>query len=90
MTIYVDELRDVREVMGRGRPGLWCHMVTDDGLEPLHALARQIGLPQRAFQAHARHPHYDLTPSLRAQAVALGAVEVSTRQLSSILKKKDM
>ncbi len=89
MTIYVDELRDVRAVMGRGRPGLWCHMVSDDGLEPLHALAHQLGLPPRAFQDHARHPHYDLTPSLRAQAVTLGAVEVSTRQLATILSEKE-
>ncbi len=88
MTIYVDELRDVRAVTGRGRPGLWCHMVSDDGLEPLHALAHQLGLPQRVFQAHPRHPHYDLPPFLRAQAVALGAVEVSTRQLATILRKK--
>ncbi len=89
MTIFVDELRDVRSVTGRGRPGLWCHMVSDDGLEPLHALAHQLGLPQRAFQDHPRHPHYDLTPSLRAQAVRLGAEEVSTRALAKILSKKE-
>ena len=88
MTIYVDELRDVRTIIGRGRPGLWCHMVSDDGLEPLHAFAHQLGLPPRAFQAHSRHPHYDLTPSLRAQALALGAVEVSTRDLAKILTKQ--
>jgi hypothetical protein len=89
MTIYVDELRDVRTLIGHGRPGMWCHMVSDDGLEPLHALAHRLGLPRRAFQAHPRHPHYDLTPLLRARALALGAVEVSTRQLAKILAEKE-
>ncbi len=89
MTIYVDELRDVRALTGRGRPGLWCHMVSDDGLEPLHTLAHQLGLPRYAFQAHPRHPHYDLTEALRAEAVALGAVEVSTRQLARILAERE-
>ncbi len=89
MAIYVDELRDVRALIGRGRPGLWCHMVSDDGLEPLHALAHRLGLPRHAFQVHPRHPHYDLTPSLRAQAVALGAVEVTTRQLAKLLAERD-
>ncbi len=89
MTIYVDELRDVRAVMGRGRPGLWCHMVSDDGLELLHDLAHQLGLPPRAFQDHPRHPHYDLTPQLRARAVALGAIEISTRQLAKVLSERE-
>ena len=89
MTIYVDELHDVRAVMGRGRPGLWCHMVSDDGPELLHTFAHQLGLPRRAFQDHTRHPHYDLTPPLRARAVALGAVEVSTRELAKILSQRE-
>ncbi len=90
MTIYVDELRDVQAVTGRGRPGLWCHMISDDGLESLHRFAYQLGIPRFAFQDHPRHPHYDLSPERRAQAVALGAVEVSTRKLAEILSKKHM
>ncbi len=89
MTIYVDELRDVRAVMGRGRQGLWFHMVSDDGLELLHTFAHQLGLPRRAFQDHPRHPHYDLTPSLRARAVTLGALEISTRDLAKILSQRE-
>lgn len=89
MTIYVDELRDVRSLIGRGRPGLWCHMVSDDGLELLHTFAQQLGLPQRAFQDHPRHPHYDITPPLRARAVAIGAVEVSTHDLAKILSQRE-
>ncbi len=85
MTIYVDELRDYRALMHRGLPGLWCHMVTDGNLDELHQFAAALGLSPRRFQNHPRHPHYDLMPSSRALAVALGAVEVSTREIAEII-----
>lgn len=85
MTIYVDELRDYRAIMDRGLPGLWCHMVTDGDLEELHEFAARLGIGPRRFQNHARHPHYDLMPPSRMLAVALGAVEVSTREMRRIL-----
>ena len=89
MAIYVDPLRDYRAIMGRGTPGLWCHMITDGSLAELHQSAAQIGIPARAFQDHPRHPHYDLTPGSRARAMALGAVEVSTAQMRQILRELD-
>ena len=82
MTIYIDELRDYHTIRGRGLPGLWCHMVTDGELEELHEFAMRLGIPARRFQNHPRHPHYDLMPSSRVLAVALGAVEVSTREMA--------
>ena len=85
MTIYVDELRDYRALMRRGLPGLWCHMVTDASLDELHQFAAALGISPRRFQNHPRHPHYDLMPSSRALAVALGAVEVSTREIAEII-----
>lgn len=85
MTIYVDELRNYREIMGRGFPGLWCHMITDGRLDELHQFAQALGINPRRFQAHPRHPHYDLMPTSRALAVTLGAVETSTRELARIL-----
>lgn len=87
MTIYVDPLRDYHFITGQGLPGLWCHMVTDGDLEELHRFAEQIGISRRRFQPHPRHPHYDLTPSSRQLALALGAVEVSTRQLFHLLRE---
>lgn len=87
MAVYVDELRDYRYIMGRGMPGLWCHMVSDGGLEELHAFAFTLGLSPRRFQNHARHPHYDLMPSSRALAVALGAVQVSTREMARLVRQ---
>lgn len=88
MTIYVDELRDYRSIMGRGFPGLWCHLVTDGDLEELHEFARLLGLSPRRFQNHQRHPHYDLMPNSRALAVALGAVQVDTRGMAQILNER--
>lgn len=87
MPIYVDELRNYRDLFGQGLPGLWCHMVTDGSLEELHEFAARVGISPRRFQNHPRHPHYDLMPSSRALAVALGAVEVSTAQMRRIIGK---
>ena len=59
----------------RGR--LWCHLVSDDNLDELHVFAGRLGMPRRAFQGD----HYDLHEDLRADAVVLGAVEVTSREL---------
>jgi Protein of unknown function (DUF4031) len=56
----------------------WCHMAGDASFEELHAFAARLGIPRRRFQGD----HYDLPPPLRARAVALGAEEVSTRELT--------
>jgi hypothetical protein len=87
VAIYVDGLRDYRALLGRGIPGLWCHMVTDGNLEELHEFAARLGIQRRRFQDHPRHPHYDLLPASRALAVALGAVEVSTGELARIMAR---
>ncbi|MGH2968616.1 MAG: DUF4031 domain-containing protein [Solirubrobacteraceae bacterium] len=57
----------------------WCHLAGDAGFEELHAFAARLGIPRRRFQGD----HYDLPPHLRARAVALGADEVSTRELTA-------
>ncbi len=87
MAVYVDELRNYHDLMGRGLPGLWCHMVTDGSLDELHEFAMRLGIHPRRFQNHPRHPHYDLMASSRALAVALGAVEVSTAQLARMYRE---
>ena len=55
----------------------WCHMAVDGSFEELHAFAASLGIPRARFQGD----HYDLTPWIRERAVALGAEEVSTREL---------
>ncbi|MBE0695591.1 MAG: DUF4031 domain-containing protein [Anaerolineaceae bacterium] len=88
MTIYVDELRDYRALLGIGFPGLWCHLVTDGELEELHQFAGRLGIQRKRFQNHPRHPHYDLHPPGRELAVVLGAVEVTTAQLARLFHQR--
>jgi hypothetical protein len=71
--ILVDPVR-------RHPSGEWCHMVSDESVEELHAFASEIDLRRRWFQDGTR-PHDDLRPSKRRLAVAKGAKEVNTRVL---------
>jgi hypothetical protein len=76
VTILVDELREYPHVpLPFTR---WCHLVSDESFEELHAFAARLGIPRHRFQGD----HYDLPPHLRAQAVALGAEEIDTRELT--------
>ena len=77
--IYVDELRDYPSC--RLPSKRWCHLATDGDLEELHAFAARLGLQRRWFQGQATHPHYDLAPSKRAQALRLGAKAVTSTEL---------
>jgi hypothetical protein len=74
MAIYVDRIRTYPS-------GLWCHMATDGPLEELHRFAEDMGLPRTGLQRHRLVPHYDLRPSGRERAVALGAIEVPSKEL---------
>jgi hypothetical protein len=56
-------------------------MATDGDIAKLHAFARSIGMKQAWYQAHHKHPHYDLTAFKRTAAVAHGAIEVSSKEL---------
>lgn len=79
MSILVDPLIDY----GRGPNGhkVWCHMMSDGGIDDLHAMAARIGLRRSWFQNKPGHPHYDLTPSKRALAVRYGAEQVSSVEM---------
>jgi Protein of unknown function (DUF4031) len=55
----------------------WCHMAVDGTFEELHQFAAGLGIPRSRFQGD----HYDLVPWLRERAVAMGAIEVSSREL---------
>ena len=52
-------------------------MVSDVSLDELHAFAAELEIPQRGFH----RDHYDLPEAYREQAVALGATEVTSREL---------
>jgi Protein of unknown function (DUF4031) len=59
----------------RGRR--WCHLVSDESLNELHAFAAAAGIPRRGFQGD----HYDVPEEHRHRAVAAGALEVDSREL---------
>jgi len=85
--IYVDDYR--RQATVGTITGRWSHLAAEPGadLAELHAFARRIGLRPDWFQgppAH-RHPHYDVTDSVRARAIRAGARPVTSRQLAEML-----
>jgi hypothetical protein len=76
MTVLVDDLREYPHTRLPFRH--WCHLVSDTDFEELHAFAARLGIPRHRFQGD----HYDLPANLRRKAVALGAQEVTTRELT--------
>jgi Protein of unknown function (DUF4031) len=76
MTVLVDDLREYPDTPLRFRQ--WCHMVSDTSFDELHAFAAGLGIPRHRFQGD----HYDLPSHLRVRAVAHGACEVTTRELT--------
>ena len=55
----------------------WSHLASDTSLAELHAAARALGIPERAFEGD----HYDVPDDLYERALAAGAEPVSTRSL---------
>ena len=97
MTVYVDDARIPARV---GRlSSTWSHLFADTQDE-LHEFASRLGLRRSWFQdptktgkpfkakpgsRAAQNWHYDVTEGKRRQAVALGAVEVSSREALAII-----
>ncbi len=80
MTAYIDD------AVHPWRGERWAHLMADT-LPELHALAQQLGFPRRAFQNRPSGAHYDVPASLRAQAIALGAVGISRHTDRELLRK---
>lgn len=76
MTILVDQAR------WAWRGTTWCHLVTDDHLDELHAFAGALGCRRVGFQGD----HYDIDVDMRKIALANGAVECDSRELVRRLK----
>ena len=64
---------------GHGR--LWSHMISDVSYDELHLFAATLGIPQRAFE----RDHYDVIAERYPEAVAAGAVPVSSREIVALL-----
>jgi hypothetical protein len=82
MAVYIDSARN-----GFGRM-VMCHMVADTPAE-LHAMADAIGLQRRWYQSpdKASFPHYDLSLTRRATALAHGAKEITRQELAAFMKR---
>lgn len=101
MVVYVDDYRVWAQV-GRGRPARWSHLIADTR-EELHAFAARLGLRRAWFQdpvvsgkpmaarpgsRHAQMWHYDVTETKRQEAIRLGAVAVTSRELTEIIRRR--
>lgn len=85
MTVYVDELTEYAPEQikpAARRYGVWWSHLTADSVAELVAFAGRLGLAARHIQVAPRpeFTHFDLIPSMRRRAVALGAVEVAGRE----------
>ncbi len=88
MTVYLDDWRQPATL--GPVTDQWSHLVADDDDE-LHAFALHMGMKRQWFQHKPQRPHqahYDLPERARAQAIELGAVPVSWRQLGKILRAR--
>jgi hypothetical protein len=82
MTVYVD---DMYASFGRMK---MCHMIADSRAE-LDAMADAIGVARRWIQKPGKpDEHYDVAMAARAKAVALGAKEITLRELAAITYKR--
>jgi Protein of unknown function (DUF4031) len=77
MAVLVDQAR----WPWRGRR--WAHLVSDTSYDELHAFARALGIPRRAFQGD----HYDIPAPLRERAIDAGAEAVDARVLVRRLRE---
>lgn len=80
MAVYVDDM--YRYKMGRYRGMKMSHMIADTETE-LHAMAKKLGV-RKWFQDGGSGDHYDICLSKRSEAVKMGAIEVTLRQLSAM------
>lgn len=84
MTVYVD---NARAAFGRMK---MCHMMADTRTELL-AMADKIGVQRKWLQkADTVYEHFDIALSKRAAAVALGAKQVSSRDLGMIIRQRKL
>jgi hypothetical protein len=65
----------------------YCHLLADTR-EELHGLADQLSVPRRIFQDHPWRWHYDLPAHLRAEAIDLGAFELTMHQVGALLRAR--
>lgn len=73
LTVWIDDMHVYP--VGQFRNMKMSHMIADDEAE-LHRMAQAIGVKRKWYQGD----HYDVALAKRAQAVRLGAVEITYRE----------
>ena len=87
MTVYVDPMSEVIPNK-RWRFSTACHMIADSQ-EELEEFGRKLKLLPWWMQDRGKPTaHFDLTPAKRDEAIAAGAVEVSSRRLAELIRIK--
>ena len=81
MTVYIDDM--YRYSIGEFRGMRMSHMIADNDAE-LHAMAVRIGMRVEKFQGD----HYDVPLTLRAPAIAAGAVAITYRQAGAMRRRR--
>ena len=84
MALYVDA------AIWERHERLWCHLLGDDEDE-LHAFAAAIGCRRGRYQSRPARPwvdHYDIDEARRREAVAMGAIEITRRELVELIARK--
>lgn len=82
MAVYIDSVR----IPYRGM--LMCHMVADTHDE-LMAMAKHLKLlPQWIQHEGTTREHFDVSWGKRAEAIKLGAIPVTIRQLAQVIRSK--
>ena len=88
MTVYLDDWRQPAQLGPVN--DRWSHMVADTD-EELHAFARRLGMKRRWFQHKVGRPHqahYDVPERVRQDALDLGAVPVTWRQVGRMMRER--
>lgn len=87
MAVYVDDMFYPKRL--QGRPAKWSHLLADTPGE-LRAFASGLGLqPQWIQHPGTYREHFDVTATVRAQAIRAGAVEISyPRGTAALLARK--
>lgn len=82
MTVYVD---DYCAPYGRMK---MCHLIADSDAELL-VMVDRIGVERRHWQSTNSHKsHFDICLSKRSQAIACGAVAITSRQAAAMVRRR--
>jgi len=83
MAVYIDSFNAPFRGM------IMCHMVADT-TEELLEMARKVGLNKKWIQdAGTPREHFDICLAKKKQALQLGALQISLRQLAEFLLKRE-